>query len=169
MRKFIITATAMAILTGIAFGQALLPQFQPGPRLIDGSQLNLMVNRINNGVITATYLMNTTAAATDQVFFVATRSMKVIACSEVHSAAAGGTSVLQVVKDTSTDAPGAGTDLLTTGFNLASTANTVQVGALTGTVATVTLAAGDRLSVDYANAVQSSTGVAVTCMLTPLS
>ena len=103
------------------------------------------------------------------MFFVATRAMKVISCSEVHSAAAGGTSTLQVVKDTSTDAPGAGTDILTTAFNLASTANTVQVGALSGTVATVTMAAGDRLAVDYSAAVQSSTGVSVTCMLTPLS
>ncbi len=174
MRKILITATALAILTGIAFGQTLLQQFQPGPRLIDGNQLNLMVNRMNNGEIAATYYFTgaTAAAPTtavDQVFFIATRSMRVISCSEVHSVAAGGTSTLQVVKDTSTDAPGAGTDLLSTAFNLAATANTTQAGTLTGTVASVTMAAGDRLAVDFANAIQSSVGVVVTCMLTPLS
>ncbi len=178
MRKILITATAMAILTGIAFGQTLLQQFQPGPRLIDGNQLNLMVNRMNSGEIAASYYFTgaTAAAPTtavDQVFFIATHSMRVISCSEVHSVAAGGASKLQVVKDTSTDAPGAGTDLLTNnsnaGFDLAATANTTQAGTLTGTVASVTLAAGDRLSVDFANAIQSSVGVSVTCMLTPLS
>jgi hypothetical protein len=110
-----------------------------------------------------------TPAATDQVFFIASRSMRVISCREIHSVAAGSTSVLQVVKDTGTDAPGAGTDLLTTGFNLNGTANTVQTGALSATVATVTLAAGNRLSVDFADAIQSSAGVVVTCFLTPLS
>lgn len=119
-----------------------------------------------------TYYFTGTPAATDQVFFVATRSYFVVSASEVHSAAAGGASALQVVKDTGTDAPGAGTDLLTnntnTGFDLAATANTVQVGTLTATVATKTLAAGNRLSVDFANAIQSSAGVVVTVCLAPI-
>lgn len=111
------------------------------------------------------------AAATDTVFFVATRAYRVVAVSEVHAVAAGGASVVQVVKDTGTNAPGAGTDLLTnntnTGFDLNATANTVQVGALVATPATVTLAAGDRLSVDFAQAIQSSSGIAITACLAP--
>lgn len=119
-----------------------------------------------------TYYFTGTPAATDQVFFIATRSYYVISASEIHSAAAGGASALQVVKDTGTDAPGAGTDLLTnntnTGFDLSATANTVQTGTLTATVATKTLAAGNRLSVDFANAIQSSAGVAVTVCMAPI-
>ncbi len=173
MKKWLIAAVLVLIALP-ANAQNLLQQYQPGPRLIDGSQLNQLVDRFNHGTIAATYYFTgaTAAAPTtavDQVFFIATRSMRVIACSEVHSVAAGGTSTLQVVKDTSTDAPGAGTDLLSTAFNLAATANTVQVGALTATVASVTLAAGDRLAVDFANAIQASVGVVVTCMLAPLS
>lgn len=110
------------------------------------------------------------AAATDAVFFIATRPYILVSVSEVHSAAAGGASALQVVKDTGTAAPGAGTDLLTnntnTGFDLNAIANTVQVGTLV-VQATRTLAVGDRLSIDFANAIQSSAGVVVTACLAP--
>jgi hypothetical protein len=87
----------------------------------------------------------TPATAIDAVFFVATRAYIMVSVSEVHAVAAGGASKLQIVKDTATDAPGAGTDLLTnntnTGFDLAATANTVQVGTLVA-AGTRTLAAG---------------------------
>lgn len=132
---------------------------------------NYVVGPIGS-ITTATYFFTGTPAATDQVFFIATRPYRVVAASEVHSVAAGGASVLQLVKDTATDAPGAGTDLLTnntnTGFDLNATANTVQVGALSGTAANLRLATGDRLSVDYANTIQSSAGVVVTVALAPL-
>ena len=124
----------------------------------------------SDGLTCPSYFFTGTPAATDQVFFVATRAYILVSVSEVHAVAAGGASVLQVVKDTSTNAPGAGTDLLTnntnTGFDLNGTANTPQVGTLVA-VATRTLAAGDRLSVDYANAIQSSSGVVVTACLAP--
>jgi len=111
------------------------------------------------------------AAATDAVFFIATRAYTVVSASEVHAVAAGGASVLQVVKDTGTNAPGAGTDLLTnntnTGFDLNATANTVQVGTLVASGATKALAAGDRLAIDFANAIQSSAGIVVTVCLAP--
>lgn len=111
---------------------------------------------------TAQYYGGTTAAATDVCFFVAPVACTVVAASQVHATAAGGASALQLVKDTSTNAPGAGTDLLSAAFDLNATANTVQAGTLTGTL---TLAVGDRLSVDYANAIQSSAGVVVTVLL----
>ncbi len=120
----------------------------------------------------ATYYFTGTPAATDTAFFVATRAYRVVAISEVHSVAAGGASVLQVTKDTSTNAPGAGTDLLTNntngGFDLNATANTPQVGTLTATAASLELAAGDRLSVDFAQAIQSSAGVLVTVEMVPI-
>lgn len=115
------------------------------------------------------FVGQTTEAATDRAIFIATQAVMVLAVSESHAVAAGGASTLQLVKDTGTTAPGAGTDLLTnntnTGFDLNATANTVQVGALVATPATVTLAAGDRLSLDWANAIQSSAGIVVTVTL----
>lgn len=111
------------------------------------------------------------AAATDTAFFLATRAYVVVSAREVHAVAAGGASVVQLVKDTGTNAPGAGTDLLTnntnTGFDLNATANTPQTGALIATLATKTLAAGDRLSVDFAQAIQASSGIVVTVCLAP--
>lgn len=117
-------------------------------------------------VFSETYVGQTTEAATDRAFFIATAACKVMAVSEVHSVAAGGASTLQLVKDTGTTAPGAGTDLLTsTGFDLNATANTVQVGTLVGTAASLALAAGDRLSLDWANTIQSTAGLVITVTL----
>lgn len=119
---------------------------------------------ISKGVIEIiNFVGQTTEAATDRTIFIATQACKVIAASESHGVAAGGASALQLSKETGTTAPGAGTDLLTsTGFDLNATANTVQVGTLIATAATLTLAAGDRLSLDWANAIQSSAGICVT-------
>lgn len=112
------------------------------------------------------YVGQTTEAATDRAIFVAPVACQVVAVRQVHAVAAGGASVLQLTKDTGTTAPGGGTDLLTnntnTGFDLNATANTVQAGTLTATAADLQLAAGDRLSLDFANAIQSTAGLAVT-------
>lgn len=115
--------------------------------------------------LTATYVGQTTEAATDRQFFVAPVACTVVAISEVHAVAAGGTSTLQVVKDTGTAAPGAGTDLLSAAFDLNATAQTVQVGALSATAADLVLAAGNRLSLDFANTIQSTAGLCVTVIL----
>lgn len=112
----------------------------------------------------ATYYFTGTPAATNQAFFVAPANCMVVAISEVHSAAAGGTSTLTVQKDTGTTAPGSGTDVQSNSFNLNGTANTVQTATLK-TDGTATLAAGDRLSVKFANLIQSSAGVVVTVWL----
>lgn len=129
---------------------------------------NFTTFKSTDGLVCATA---TPATAVDSTFFVATRPYVLVAVSEIHGVAAGGASVLQVVKDTGTTAPGAGTDLLTnntnTGFDLNATANTVQVGTLVATAASKALAAGDRLSYDFANAIQSSAGVAITACLAP--
>jgi hypothetical protein len=83
----------------------------------------------------------------------------------VFSVAAGGQSELQVTKDVTTDAPGAGTDMLSNntnvGFDLNATANTVQNGTLKTTAGLRKLNAGDRLSIDFANAIQSTAGLKI--------
>lgn len=143
------------------------------PQNLTGSTLTLSGTTASAGSICATFFtIGAPAAATDTAFFVATRAMRVVSVSEVHAVAAGGASVVQVTKDTGTNAPGAGTDLLTNntngGFDLNATANTVQVGALVATSGVTTLAAGDRLSVDFAQAIQSSSGIAITACMAPL-
>lgn len=171
MKKILIAAAAIiAASCVIAVSQTQVPRFQPGFRTIDGSQLNIIADAVNNiqlaGPICPTYRTGDTPAATDVAFFIAPRAMRVRSISEVHAVAAGGASALQVTKDTGTAAPGAGTDLLTsTGFDLNATANTVQNGTLVTTLGVTTLAAGNRLSVDFANAIQSSVGVVVTVCL----
>lgn len=118
-----------------------------------------------------TYAMNANASLADQAFFVANRAYQVVAIREVHSTAGsdGGAVTLQVTKDTGTNAPGAGTDLLTNnsnaGFDLKGTANTVQTGTLTATAASLQLAAGDRLAVDFAGTLTALAGVVVTVTL----
>lgn len=115
--------------------------------------------------MTASYVGQTTEAATDRQFFVAPVACSIVAISEVHAVAAGGASVIQVTKETTTGAPGTGTDILTnntnTGFDLNATAQTVQVG----TFAATSLAVGDRLSIDFANTIQSTAGLLITVIL----
>jgi hypothetical protein len=127
---------------------------------------------LRNETVVATFQGQTTETAGDRAFFTATRPFYIQAVSEVHGVAAGGASALQVTKDTSTNAPGAGTDLLTnntnTGFDLNATANTVQVGTIVGTAGVRKLAVGDRLSLDFANTIQSTAGLQVTVELKPL-
>lgn len=141
--------------------------------LLTGSAgLTLTGTTSASALICATYAPNSTPAATDKVFFIATRAMRVVTASQIHTVAAGGASKLQITKDTGTSAPGAGSDILSNntnaGFDLAATANTVQVGTFISTTGLTTLAAGDRLAVDYADAIQSTAGVVVTACMAPL-
>jgi hypothetical protein len=122
---------------------------------------------IVTGLVETSYIVKddpTTAA-----FFVASRAYEVVAISCVFAIAAGLAAAVQVTKDTATEAPGAGVDLLTnntnTGFDLNATANTVQAGSLTGTGASLQLAAGDRLSIDVSGTATAVTGVAITVTL----
>jgi len=106
-----------------------------------------------------------------KLFFIANDSYQVVAVRFVHATAESTAASLyvQVTKDTSTNAPGAGTDLLTnnsnSGFDAKATANTVQTGTLTSTTASLQLSAGDRLSVDFSAAATELAGVTITVTL----
>lgn len=110
----------------------------------------------------------TNGECVDQCIFIATRKCEVVEISEVHSVAGNDASAvnLQVTKDTGTNAPGAGTDLLTNntnaGFNMKGTANTVQTGSLVSSKTTKRLDVGDRLSLDFAGTLTTLAGVVVT-------
>ncbi len=114
-----------------------------------------------------------TGALVDQVIFQCPvgHAYEVVAVSEIHAVAGsdGAAVSLQLTKDTGTTAPGAGTDLLTNntaaGFDLKGTANTTQAGALITTAATLRLAAGDRLSVDFAGTLTAVAGLHLTVVL----
>lgn len=111
------------------------------------------------------YIPSTWSANTDQTFFISNGMYKAFISTEVHAVAAGGTSTMEVVKDTGTDAPGAGTDLLLAAFDLNGTAEVPDPDLLAAAPYTVDLIAADRLSVDFAHAVQSSSGLVVTTSL----
>lgn len=103
-----------------------------------------------------------------QAFFIAPVAMRVLKVSAVHSAAeaTAGTLTADVLKDTGTDAPGAGTTVLgNTKVNLKGTANTVQSPALTSTAANLVLAAGDRLSLKPSAGGTEIAGLVVTVHL----
>lgn len=116
----------------------------------------------------ATYRCNPNGDLADEVFFVADRAYTVVSMRQIHATAATATGVtLQVTKDTGTQAPGAGTDLLATPFDLTAAASTVQTASLTTAAGALDLAAGNRLSVDFSATGAPLAGVAVTVMLKP--
>lgn len=124
--------------------------------------------------IPVTFHQDANGVLADASFFVADRPYTVVSISEVHATAAtatGSPQYVQVVKDTGTQAPGAGTDLLTnntsSGFALNGTANTVQAGTLTTAAGALDLAVGDRLSADFTATSAPVAGVTITAMLKP--
>lgn len=129
---------------------------------------------ITGNVIEVTFHGQAATAMVDQTFLVANSAYQVTGVRFVSAVAesTAATLLAQVTKDTGTDAPGAGTDLLTnntnTGFNCKATANTVQVGTLTATAASLVLAAGDRLSVDFTASATELVGVTITVTLLKL-
>jgi hypothetical protein len=84
------------------------------------------------------------AADVAKTFFIAKDACKVISVEERHVTVAGQACKLTVEKLTTGEAPGAGDDLLTTGLDLTSAANTTQTENAV-TTAAATLAAGDAL------------------------
>ena len=122
----------------------------------------------------ACYSDELNADLADQSFFIANQPYEVVAIQLLHSVAGSDGSAVnaQVTKDVSTEAPGAGKDLLTNnsdaGFNLKATANTVQEGTLSLEAADRKLSKGDRLSVDFAGTLTSVAGVQITVSLKPL-
>lgn len=104
----------------------------------------------------------------DQTFFIAPAEMEVVSISEIHSTAgSNGSAVsLTVERLQGTETSTQGDDLLgATKIDLKGTINTVQTPALTSTTAHRTLAAGDRLGVDYTGTITTLAGVCVSVLL----
>lgn len=84
------------------------------------------------------------AADVAKTFFIAPAACKIVSGYERHVTVAGQAGVLSVEKLTAAEAPGAGDDLFTTGWDLTSVANT-SVSKTAVTTAAGTLAAGNAL------------------------
>lgn len=105
-------------------------------------------------------------AATDtnySVIFIAPVAMSVESFKEVHTTAGtdAGAVTLQLEKLTSTTAPGSGTTMLSTALSLKATANTVQTGSLTTTLANRALAIGNRLALKKSGTLTAVANVTV--------
>jgi len=131
------------------------------------------------GVIVSAYekitiALSTNALCIDQNIFIADRAYQVTRVDYSHATAGtdGSAVNVQLAKQTGTQAIGSGTNLLTNntnaGFNCKGTINTVQNGTLTATTASLQLAAGDRLALDFAGTVTSLAGVTITVQLKPI-
>ncbi len=105
------------------------------------------------------------AGNADQAFFIANRPYTVLGARYAHATAEATEPLmrLQLTQDTSTNAPGAGTDLLTNntnaGFSGIATINVPQVGTFASNPA---LATGDRLSIDYSHTATELANILVT-------
>ncbi len=111
--------------------------------------------------------LTATIANVDSTFFVADRPYMVVGVTEVHNTIEDSAGGWQIVKDSSTNAPGAGVDLLTAVIDLTATTRVIQNPALTTTTADLHLKAGDRLSWDASATLDTVTGVVVTVTLLP--
>ncbi len=175
-------ATANTVQTGSRSSSASAIQIAAGDRIsvkftgtltsLAGVEITLLLAPGMSGD-RAVFNMAANGSLVDQCFYTATKNMKVSSVYYVHSTAGsdGGAVNLQLTKDTSTNAPGAGTDLLTNntnaGFNCKATANVVQTGTLTATAANLRLAPGDRLSVDFAGTLTALAGVVLVVVFDP--
>jgi len=116
---------------------------------------------------TGAYYMPTAAGTATQTVFIANRDCEISAINAIVSApeTASGTYTLDVTKDVSTNAPGAGTTCLSATVDLKTiVANTVKTPALTSTAATLRLAAGDRIAVKFAGTA-TPTAIAGVCVI----
>lgn len=176
------TATLSAADTGdsdspirqLAAGDRLAIKFSAAGTELAGVQVTITVAPAGTGHWLV-YNMQANGDLVDQTIFLAQRDFIVTAAYEAHSTlGTNGSAVnVQLTKDTSTNAPGAGTDLLTNstnaGFNLKAAINTVQTGTLTATAASLRLAPGDRLAVDFAGTLTAVAGLVVVVVLQPIS
>ena len=111
------------------------------------------------------------ASAVDQNVFVADRAYQVVSITESHAVAGtdGSAVTLDVKKCTGSQAPSAGTSMFFAGtISLKGTANSATTMSLTGTTATLQLAAGNRIAFDITGTPTSYAGGVVTIVLRPI-
>jgi len=106
-----------------------------------------------------------------QSIYICTRPLILTSAQYSHAVAGSdaGAVNIQLTKDVPGTAPGAGTTLLinnsNAGFNAKGTANTPISGALVASDASLTFAAGDRISIRFTGTLTALAGVTVTASL----
>lgn len=118
----------------------------------------------------AIYSMNANGSLADQAFFVANQNLTITGVSVIWSAAGtnGSAVTIDVKKDTGTTAPAGGTTVLAAALSVKTTANTVANPALSATASVLSMAAGDRLSVDFTGTLTALAGVVVVVAFAPI-
>lgn len=99
------------------------------------------------------------------VIFISDSNYQVSSIKVVWGVAGGAGAVLDVEKLTGTTAPGSGTSMQTGSVDLTATANTVTTPTLTGTVATLQLATGNRIGIKLGGILTGLVGCNVTILL----
>lgn len=127
--KLLAGTTARVRLSDNSFIVNPLVLFQP--QFIPGERFTVQLPQVN-------------AADAAKTFWIAPANCKIISARERHVTAAGQAATLQIEKLASGEAPGAGDNLLATGFDLTSAANT-PVEDLAVATGEQDLAAGDTL------------------------
>jgi len=105
----------------------------------------------------------------DDTVFVSSGAWALMSASASYTTAEGGALTVQLNKCTGTQAPTAGTNMLQATFDLNAAVNTVQNGTLSATASDYTLAAGDRICVDFSGAVTTAAGGCVSLVLQQLA
>lgn len=117
------------------------------PIVTPNKTLTFPLNALNIAVSSALYVVDETCQLTS-----ATCAWGVASVSATFN----------IEKLTGTTAPGSGTALLTAVIDTSTTANTVNTGALTGTVSSLQFSIGDRVGVKIAGTITSLVGAVLT-------
>ena len=113
------------------------------------------------------------ASISTQAFFIADRPYRVVSVTEVHATASSVAGTAYVEKTPSGTAPGSGTSVMASTFDLTSTAQTPVTAAIPTTNTAdsdnpdLQLATGDALSVVVAGTITSLVGMHITVVLAP--
>lgn len=110
------------------------------------------IDLTGSGAFTISHNLTIASSACADIFFIATRQVRVTKVSWVHATAAGAAATVTIERLQGTEEVAAGDDLLgSTKIDANAAANTVQTPALTSTAANLVLAVGDRLAIKKAS------------------
>lgn len=100
------------------------------------------------------------AGDVDRAIYTATRKcvVKAVRYTPRVVGSDGSDVTLMVTRARGTEAPTSGDDLLSATLDLKGTADTVQTGALVSTAATLQLAVGDRIALDFTGTLTAAVG-----------
>lgn len=145
-------------------GEMLSFKFASGVTSLAGLQVTLLLQP-QSCYNPATFVMNLNGDIATQVFFQSNRYLNVAGVQVVVSTVASGapTITLDITKDTGTNAPGAGTSILSAAVNVSNTAvaNAPVSPALSATASVLKLNPGDRLAVKTSGTLTALAGVVI--------